>query len=128
MANRNNHYEAAFEAYLHRQGSLIQKFFLHLSKEEQRTRFLARLDDPDKYWKISPADFKERRYWDAYQDAYEKAIEHTSRKHAPWYIIPSDYKWYRNVVISDILVKTLRDLKLKYPKPKIDIPKLKRSI
>jgi PPK2 family polyphosphate:nucleotide phosphotransferase len=117
-----------FEKMLAENDVVILKFFLHISHKEQAARLRARLDDPDKYWKISPADFKERRYWDAYQGAYERAIEHTSRKHAPWYIIPSDYKWYRNVVISDILVKTLRDMKLKYPKPALDIAKLKRSV
>jgi PPK2 family polyphosphate:nucleotide phosphotransferase len=117
-----------FEKMLTENNVVILKFFLHISRKEQATRLKARLNDPDKRWKVSPADFKERPYWDAYQQAYEDAISATSRKHAPWYVVPSDYKWYRNAVISSVLVKTLRDMDLKYPKPNLDVAKLMRAV
>lgn len=114
-----------FEDLLTRNGTVILKFFLHISKNEQKNRLQARLDDPKKYWKVSPSDIKERKYWDDYTEAYEDVFRHCSTKHAPWYIIPANKKWYRNVVISKILVETLADLKLKYPKPKFNLGKLK---
>jgi PPK2 family polyphosphate:nucleotide phosphotransferase len=114
-----------FEQMLSENNVVILKFFLHISHKEQTARLKSRLDDKDKHWKISPSDFAERKFWDAYQTAYEDAIEATSRKFAPWYIVPSDNKWYRNVVISSVLVETLREMNLKYPKPKIDLKKLK---
>jgi PPK2 family polyphosphate:nucleotide phosphotransferase len=114
-----------FEDLLTRNGTVILKFFLHISKNEQKKRLQARLDDPKKYWKVSPSDIKERKYWDDYIKAYEDVFRHCSTKHAPWYIIPANKKWYRNVVISKILVETLADLKLKYPKPKFNLGKLK---
>lgn len=114
-----------FEDLLTRNGTVILKFFLHISKNEQKKRLQARLDDPKKYWKVSPSDIKERKYWDDYIKAYEDVFRHCSTKHAPWYIIPANKKWYRNVVISKILVETLADLKLKYPKPNFNLGKLK---
>jgi PPK2 family polyphosphate:nucleotide phosphotransferase len=114
----------AFEKMLVRNGVVILKFFLHISKGEQRDRLQTRLDDPTKFWKASPSDMKERMYWDKYVEAYEDVFSHSSSESAPWYIIPANKKWYRNVRISQILVDTLTGLKLKYPKPKSDIPGL----
>jgi len=110
-----------FEKMLAENGVVILKFFLHISFEEQTRRLKSRLEDPDKRWKLSLADFKERKYWAKYQQYYEDAIQATSRKHAPWYIVPSDHKWYRNVVISGIVVDAMKALKPKYPKPSIDL-------
>ena len=113
-----------FEKMLSRNGVVILKFFLHISQEEQTRRLMERVADPNKHWKMSESDFSERKFWPDYVKAYEDAITHTSRKHAPWFIIPSDHKWYRNVIISRILVETLRGLKMKYPKPTIDVKKI----
>ena len=93
------------------------KFFLHISKEEQEKRFEDRLHDPDKNWKSSASDFKERKFWDEYQVAYEDALRRTSRKQAPWYVIPANQKWFRNFAVSQILVDTMEDLHLQYPAP-----------
>ncbi len=106
-----------FEKILTRAGTTVVKFFLHISKDEQEKRFQERLHDPDKNWKSSAADFKEREYWDDYQVAYEEALRRTSRKNAPWYVIPANQKWFRNLAISQILVDTLEDLHLQYPAP-----------
>ncbi len=104
-----------FERYLSENGIVTVKFFLHLSKEEQRRRFLRRLERPDKNWKFSPADLKERAYWDQYQKAYERAISETSSSYAPWYIVPADTKWFTRMIISDVIIQTLRNLKMEYP-------------
>jgi PPK2 family polyphosphate:nucleotide phosphotransferase len=109
-----------FEETLARNGVVILKFFLHISREEQTRRLQARLDDASKHWKMSEADFAERRYWPQYQKAYEDVLSHTSRKDAPWFIVPSDHKWYRNLVISQVLAGALEGLKLKYPQPSFD--------
>jgi polyphosphate kinase 2 (PPK2 family) len=114
-----------FEQGLHEDGTLILKFFLHISAEEQTRRLQARLDDPDKHWKFSDADLRERQFWKDYQDVYAETIEHTSQKHASWFIIPSDHKWFRNVTISGILVDAMQQLKLSYPKPAVDVSKIK---
>lgn len=114
----------AFEQTLADSGTLILKFFLHISKEEQKSRLQARIDDKSKHWKLSEADFAERAYWDDYQDAYADILTHTSKKHAPWFAIPSDHKWYRNLAISEILVEAIKGLKLSYPKPTTDVSKL----
>ncbi len=106
----------AFERHLVRNGTLIIKFFLHLSKREQRLRFLKRLDEPEKHWKFSASDIAERDYWDSYARAYEDMIQHTSTVHAPWYIIPADHKWFAHAAIGDVLVSVLRELNLSYPK------------
>ena len=103
-----------FEKSLDAEGTTILKFFLHISKEEQKQRFLDRLADPAKHWKFNPGDLKERERWDDYQKAYEDAIEETSTKHSPWYIVPADRKWFRDLFIATILVQTLKDLD---PKP-----------
>jgi len=114
-----------FEKLLAENGTIIRKFFLHISRDEQKKRLQERLDHPKKYWKVSPSDLKERTFWDQYQQAYEDLLRHTSNKHAPWYIIPANKKWYRNVVISEVLVKTLEDLGMHYPKSKFDVSKMK---
>jgi PPK2 family polyphosphate:nucleotide phosphotransferase len=104
-----------FEKYLYENGIITVKFFLHLSKEEQKKRFLRRLDTPSKNWKFSSADLKEREYWDEYQKCYGEAISATSTGHAPWYVVPADNKDYTRMVISDVLVKTLKSLDIQYP-------------
>lgn len=105
-----------FERHMARNGTVIRKFFLHLSKKEQKKRFLARLDEPEKNWKFSAADIHERKYWDEYQDAYEDMIRNTATEHAPWYVVPADNKWFSRLVISTVLVDTLESLNLEYPK------------
>ena len=105
----------AFERYLTRNGTVIRKFFLHLSKEEQRQRFLARLDEPAKNWKFSEGDLKERESWSDYQDAYEAALQATATKHAPWYVVPADHKWYAHLVVASAVIEALGDLDLAFP-------------
>jgi len=104
------------EKYLARNGTVIRKFFLHLSNEEQRRRFLARLDDPDKNWKFSPNDASERGYWDAYMKAYEDMIRNTATKHAPWYVVPADNKWFTRLVVAAAVIDALSSLNMSYPK------------
>ena len=103
------------ESHLHHNGTRIVKFFLHVSKEEQRKRFLRRIDEPDKNWKFSQADIEERKFWNDYMDAYEECLSATSTKHAPWYVVPADDKLNARLIISQILVDTLASLKLSYP-------------
>jgi PPK2 family polyphosphate:nucleotide phosphotransferase len=105
-----------FERHMARNGTVIRKFFLHLSKKEQKRRFLARLDEPEKNWKFSAADVHEREYWDDYQKAYEDMIRHTATKHAPWYVVPSDNKWFTHLVVSAVIVETLEGLGVSFPK------------
>ncbi len=114
-----------FEAMLTDNHVVILKFFLHISRDEQARRLQSRIDTPDKHWKLSEADIHERRYWPAYMDAYNRLLSTTSHKHAPWFIIPSDHKWYRNVAISAILVDVLEGLKLTYPTPTLDASTIK---
>jgi PPK2 family polyphosphate:nucleotide phosphotransferase len=104
-----------WERYLHDNGTRVVKFFLHLSKDEQRKRFLDRINRPEKNWKFSASDVKERGFWDEYQRAYEEALQETSTDHAPWYIIPADKKWFSRALISDVVVQTLENLDLAYP-------------
>jgi PPK2 family polyphosphate:nucleotide phosphotransferase len=106
-----------FEQMLADEGTTIVKFFLHISKDEQKERLQARLDEPDKNWKFDVGDLRERERWDDYQRAFAEAIEHTSTEAAPWYVVPADRKWYRNLVISQILVDTLEGLDLRHPEP-----------
>jgi PPK2 family polyphosphate:nucleotide phosphotransferase len=113
-----------FEKELNENAVTILKFYLHISKEEQRRRFQARLDDPKKNWKLSEADFREREHWDEYMDAYEDALTNCSTKHAPWYVIPSDHKWFRNFAIGAIVNSTLKRMKLRYPPATIDTSKI----
>ena len=116
-----------FEKMLTDQGVTILKFFLYITKEEQLERFRQRLDDPARQWKISEADYKERDFWDSYIDAYEDMLEKCSTKHAPWFIIPSNHKWFRNLAVSQIVEKTLDDLKLKLPQPTVDLEQIRRD-
>jgi PPK2 family polyphosphate:nucleotide phosphotransferase len=104
-----------FETYLSRNGVVVRKFFLHLSKKEQKRRFLERLKTPEKNWKFSPADVHERQCWDDYASAYEEMIAETSTQHSPWYVIPADNKWYTRVAVAAAIVDTLEELKLAYP-------------
>jgi PPK2 family polyphosphate:nucleotide phosphotransferase len=110
-----------FERELSENGVKILKFFLHISKEEQKRRFQARILDPARNWKLSLADFEERRYWDDYMKAYEDALHKCSTSQAPWYVIPANHKWFRNYVIAELIVQALEDMKLKYPPPMIDV-------
>ncbi len=105
-----------FERYLTRNGVAVVKFFLHVSKKEQKRRFMERLDTPDKNWKFSSSDVKERQCWDEYQEAYEDMIGHTAREHAPWYVVPADNKWFTRLVVSQAVVDALKGMNLKYPK------------
>jgi len=105
-----------FERHMARSGTVIRKFFLNLSKKEQKKRFLARLDHPEKNWKFSAADIHERKWWDDYQDAYEDMIRNTATEEAPWYVVPADNKWFTRLVVSCVLVDTLESLNLSYPK------------
>ncbi len=104
-----------FEKYLSRNGTIIRKFFLYVSPEEQKKRFLERLREPDKNWKYSPADVAERNHWKTYMHAYEETIRNTASKHAPWYVVPADNKWYTRLVVGAVIVDTIRTLKLSYP-------------
>src|SRR5207245_788829 len=104
-----------FEHYLVRNGVEILKFFLNVSREEQRRRFLARLDTPEKNWKFSLSDVKERAHWNDYQKAFEAVFNHTSTRWAPWYVIPADHKWFTRVAVADIIISKLKSLDLKYP-------------
>jgi len=107
---------ANFERYLSRQGTVIRKFFLNVSKKEQKRRFLERIEEPEKNWKFSAADTKERGYWDDYMDAYEDAIRATATPDAPWYVVPADNKWFTRLVVAAAVVATLEELDLSYPK------------
>jgi PPK2 family polyphosphate:nucleotide phosphotransferase len=106
----------AFERYLSRNGILVLKFFLCVSKEEQKRRFLERLDMPDKNWKFSMTDVKERAFWDDYMTAYEDAIRATSTDWAPWHVVPADNKWFTRIVVASTIIRALEDLDLRYPK------------
>jgi PPK2 family polyphosphate:nucleotide phosphotransferase len=106
----------SFERHMARNGTVIRKFFLHLSKKEQKRRFLSRLEEPGKNWKFSAADIHERKYWDDYQKAYEDMIRNTASAHAPWYVIPADNKWFTHLAVSAAIVETLEQLGLAYPK------------
>ena len=108
----------AFERYLTRNGTVIRKFFLHVSRDEQKKRLLERLDDPGKNWKFSPTDVLDRDDWKQYQSAYADAIAATSHRHAPWYIVPADHKWFAQALVADVIVQTLDELDLSYPKLK----------
>jgi PPK2 family polyphosphate:nucleotide phosphotransferase len=120
------------ERHLHRNGTRIVKIFLHLSKEEQRKRFLARIDDPEKNWKFSSADIEERKYWKQYTKAYEKCLSATSTKHAPWYVVPADDKPNARLIVSRILLDTVERLKLEFPRVpatrKKELQKLRKQL
>jgi PPK2 family polyphosphate:nucleotide phosphotransferase len=110
-----------WERMLADEGTTIVKFFLHISRDEQRDRLLERLENPAKHWKFEHGDLEERKLWDEYTAAYEDAISETSTERAPWYVVPADRKWYRNLVISQVLIETLRGLHLAYPEPTRDL-------
>jgi PPK2 family polyphosphate:nucleotide phosphotransferase len=122
-------YEAIrdFERQLIRAGTIVLKFFLHIGNAEQLRRFGERLNDPSKNWKISESDYADRPHWDRYMQAYEDALHATSTKHAPWYVIPADHKWFRNLAVAQILCATLRGLDLSYPKPAVDLDEIRRK-
>jgi PPK2 family polyphosphate:nucleotide phosphotransferase len=105
----------AFEQMLHDEGTTIVKFFLYISKDEQKVRQQARIDDPTKRWKFEMADLEERKHWDSYMDAYEAMLSETSADHAPWFVVPANKKWHRNFIVSQVLVDTLKSLGLRYP-------------
>jgi len=117
----------AFEKELADNGSLILKFFLHISKDEQLRRFKQRLDDPTKQWKISESDYREREFWNDYIDAYEDVLKECSTDYAPWFVIPSNHKWFRNLAVSQIIVEHLEALEMKFPKPAVDLKQIERK-
>jgi PPK2 family polyphosphate:nucleotide phosphotransferase len=104
-----------FEEYLVNNGTIVLKFFLNVSRKAQKERFLERIDRPEKNWKFSSADAKERQRWDDYQAAYEDVLNHTSTKHAPWYVVPADHKWFSRLAVGGVILQTMRELKLAYP-------------
>ena len=117
-----------FEKLLRRENNTrILKFFLHITPEEQLERFKQRLDDPNRNWKISDSDYKEREYWDAYTKAFDEVFAETSKKDAPWYIIPSNHKWFRNLAVSQIVAATMEDLGMQLPKPQVDLEVIRRE-
>lgn len=117
-----------FERMLADEGTTILKFFLHISKKEQKERFLERIHKPEKQWKFNAGDLDERKLWDQYMMAYEDAINRTSTDFAPWYIIPADRNWYRNYVVAEVITNTLKDLGMKYPQPDNNIAQYKNLI
>ncbi|MQT11150.1 polyphosphate kinase 2 family protein [Segnochrobactrum spirostomi] len=117
----------AFESLLTDSGVTILKFFLYISKEEQLARFAKRLDDPARQWKISESDYTERALWDRYIEAYDAMLNHCSTPAAPWYVIPSNHKWFRNFAVSQIIAETLRDMKLEMPKPSVDLEAIRHA-
>jgi len=116
-----------FERGLLANGTHIIKLFLHIDADEQLRRFKQRIDDPARHWKISEFDYSERKLWNDYQEAYEDAISKTSTKHAPWYVIPSNHKWFRNLAVSNIIVDTLKSLDMEFPAPTVDIEKIRQQ-
>jgi PPK2 family polyphosphate:nucleotide phosphotransferase len=117
----------AFERGLADHDTLVLKFFLHISKEEQLQRFADRLDEPDKQWKLGATDYAERKRWDEYAAAYEEALSRCSTEHAPWYVIPADHKWFRNRAIARIVVERLEALGMTYPEPTVDLERTRRD-
>lgn len=116
-----------FEALLAENGTTILKFFLHISKEEQLARFAERLEDPKRNWKISESDYSERALWNDYIAAFEDALSATSAHHAPWFVIPANHKWFRNLAVSQIVADTMEDLRMSYPKPTVDLADIRRK-
>ena len=116
-----------FEKLLHDNGTHILKFYLHIDAEEQLERFKIRMDDPARHWKISDGDYSERPFWDAYTEAFEAALSKCSTEHAPWYVIPSNHKWFRNLAISQIISDTLASLNMKFPEPTVDIDEIRKK-
>ena len=117
----------AFEQELLDHDTQILKFFLHISSEEQLSRFKARLDDPTKQWKISEADYAERKFWNDYVKAYEDMLSRCSTEHAPWFVIPANHKWFRNLAVARIVVECLEQLNMRYPQPRVDLEHIRRE-
>jgi PPK2 family polyphosphate:nucleotide phosphotransferase len=105
----------------------ILKFFIHISKQEQLSRFAKRLDDPARQWKISESDYKEREYWGDYTEAFEDVLNKTSTERAPWFVIPSNHKWFRDLAVSQIIVRTMEEMDMQMPKPTVDLAKIRRE-
>jgi PPK2 family polyphosphate:nucleotide phosphotransferase len=116
----------AFERLLADNNTHVLKFYLHITKEEQLERFKQRIDDPDRHWKISDGDYAERPYWNAYQEAFEAALSRCSTAHAPWFVIPSNHKWFRNLAVSRIMVEALKAMHSKFPKPTVDMAEIRK--
>lgn len=116
-----------FETLLYDNGTQILKFYLHIDADEQLERFKTRIDDPARHWKISEADYAERPFWDAYAEAFEDALSKCSAEHAPWFIIPSNHKWFRNLAVSKIVAETLESLNMKFPESTDDIDEIKQN-
>ena len=116
-----------FEKNLVNNDTQILKFYLHISEDEQLRRFKQRIDDPARHWKISESDYKEREYWPDYTRAFEDALSKCSTKHAPWFVIPANHKWFRNLAVSQIVVETLESLDMKFPKPTVDIGEIREK-
>ncbi|MGI6737266.1 MAG: PPK2 family polyphosphate kinase [Anaerovoracaceae bacterium] len=104
-----------FESYLYHNNIRVVKMFLHVSKDEQARRLLSRIEEPEKHWKFSGSDYEERQYWDAYREAFEEAINRTATRHAPWFVVPADHKWYMRYVVSEIILDTLKEMRPQYP-------------
>jgi PPK2 family polyphosphate:nucleotide phosphotransferase len=117
-----------FERHLVENGVTVLKFFLHISREEQRRRLLARLEDPTKYWKFSPGDLEERKLWDAYSAAYEEALERTSTDLAPWYVVPADKKYLRDLLVAEVVTEALERLDPTYPGPPEELERFKAAL
>ncbi len=124
---RRYHQLNSFERFLADNDTLVLKFFLHISKEEQLRRFKRRLDDPKRNWKISDADYKERKYWDAYIEAYEEALARCNTEQAPWFIIPADCKWFRNLAVAQIVVESLERLEIRPPRATVDLAAVRQE-
>ncbi len=114
-----------FESVLRENNVKLLKFFLHISKDEQKKRFQQRIDDKDRQWKISESDFEERKFWSQYTEAYEDALSNCSTPHAPWFIVPANKKWFRNLAVSHIIVEALEEMHMKFPPPSVDVKKIK---
>jgi len=117
----------AFESFLTENNTKILKFFLHISPDEQLRRFKKRLDDPDRWWKISESDYSERRYWNDYQQAYQDVVSKCSTGQAPWFVIPSNHKWFRNLAISRIVVEVLEKQQMTFPEPTVDLNEIRNK-
>jgi PPK2 family polyphosphate:nucleotide phosphotransferase len=119
---------AEFERMLAEEGVTILKFYLHISKDEQKKRLLERINTPEKRWKFNSGDLAERKLWDAYMQAYQDALSETSTDYAPWYIVPANHNWYRDLVVASVLVKTLKELNMQYPQPVEDVEKYRTGL
>jgi len=117
-----------FEQQLAEEGITILKFFLNISLDEQKDRFMERLEMPEKRWKFNPGDLVERKLWSEYMQAYEEAIQKTSTKWAPWYVVPANRNWYRNLVVASVIAEKLKSLKMEYPNPQIDVEAFKKQL